>query len=129
VLEHLPFEAIPAILKDWARVLKPGGTLRLLVPDAELYVRTYMAIRGGDATRKFPYHDEASTPMMMVNRCFRSFDHLFAYDFETFERLLKNAGFNSVEQKKHKEGRDANLLIDSDERECETLRIECVKPK
>jgi hypothetical protein len=29
----------------------------------------------------------------------------------------------------HNEGRDNNLLIDSEDRECESLRIECVKPK
>ena len=128
VLEHLPFDVVPVILRDWVRVMKPGGTLRVLVPDAELYLNTYLAIRSGETARKFPYHRDEATPMMMVNRCFRDYDHLFAYDFETFERLLRDAGFHTIERKGHNEGRDSNLLIDSDERECESLRIECIKP-
>jgi SAM-dependent methyltransferase len=33
VLEHLPFEKVPAVLDEIYRVLKPGGTFRLSVPD------------------------------------------------------------------------------------------------
>ena len=33
VLEHLPADAWPALLADFHRVLRPGGVLRLAVPD------------------------------------------------------------------------------------------------
>jgi len=33
VLEHLPFERVPFVLDEIYRVLKPGGTFRLSVPD------------------------------------------------------------------------------------------------
>lgn len=32
-LEHLPGNRVPAILKDCYRVLKPGGTMEIVVPD------------------------------------------------------------------------------------------------
>jgi predicted SAM-dependent methyltransferase len=128
VLEHLPFHVMPSILEDWFRVLEPAGTLRILVPDAELYLKTYVEIKSGKAGM-FPYHDLNNTPMMHVNRVFRNYEHLFAYDFETFERVLKQVGFSDIARKNHNEGLDKNLLIDSDERECESLRIECVKIK
>jgi predicted SAM-dependent methyltransferase len=127
VLEHLPFQMIPRILRDWFRVLEPGGGLRILVPDAELYLKTYVEVKGGKPAT-FPYHDLLKTPMMHVNRVFRDFDHLFAYDFETFERILKEVGFGNIQRVDHNKGLDENLLLDSDERECESLRIECVKP-
>jgi predicted SAM-dependent methyltransferase len=128
VLEHLPFQMIPGILKDWLRVLEPAGTLRVLVPDAELYLKTYTEIKNGK-TATFPYHDPLKTPMMHVNWIFRAYDHLFAYDFETFEKILREAGFEGIQRKNHNDGSDKNLLLDSDERECESLRIECVKPR
>ena len=40
-LEHFPFSAVPIILKEWYRVLKPKGILRLSVPDFKLLLKIY----------------------------------------------------------------------------------------
>ncbi len=41
-LEHLePREEVAAFLRDSLRVLRPGGVLRVIVPDAERYLRAY----------------------------------------------------------------------------------------
>jgi predicted SAM-dependent methyltransferase len=127
VLEHLPFDSIPLILNDWKRVLKPGGTVRILVPDAEIYLSKYSASRSGERVR-FPYHDDQQTDMMMVNRVFRNFEHLYAYDFETLARILDSSGFVNIQRVNHREGRDKNLLVDSEERAEESLRVEGMKP-
>ena len=42
LLEHLPKEAAPAFLAECLRVLRPGGVLRLAVPDLEAIVRLYL---------------------------------------------------------------------------------------
>ena len=51
VLEHLPRGRVPRFLAECARVLRPNGILRLVVPDLEAAVREYLlqlegAIRG-----------------------------------------------------------------------------------
>lgn len=127
VFEHLPPSQIPGLLSELRRCLQPGGVLRVLVPDAELYLRTYCQIKDGGDT-KFPDHMEDATPMDHVNRVFRSYEHLYAYDFETLGKLLEQAGFIDAQKCGHKEGRVQELLLDSDEREDESLRIECVAP-
>jgi predicted SAM-dependent methyltransferase len=33
ILEHFPFGMVQAVVKDWARVLKRGGSLKIAVPD------------------------------------------------------------------------------------------------
>lgn len=43
VLEHFPHGQIAAVLADWVRALKPGGTLKIAVPDFEVIVGQYQA--------------------------------------------------------------------------------------
>lgn len=42
VLEHLPRHAAPAFLAECRRVLRPGGVLRVAVPDLERICRAYL---------------------------------------------------------------------------------------
>lgn len=128
VIEHLPFDTVPFILSEWKRVLRPGGVVRILVPDAQLYVETYCRISRGEEAR-FPYHDPYATPMMQVNGMFRSYEHQYAYDFETLARLLDVAGFKGITRCEHRTGRDEKLLLDSDERRDESLRVEAALPE
>jgi len=41
-LEHIPSELVAAFLQECLRILKPGGVLRLVVPDLENLCRTYL---------------------------------------------------------------------------------------
>ncbi|MEZ0060901.1 hypothetical protein ABIF26_006444 [Bradyrhizobium elkanii] len=43
VLEHFPHGQIAAVLKDWVRALKPGGELRIAVPDFRKIAEGYLA--------------------------------------------------------------------------------------
>jgi SAM-dependent methyltransferase len=44
LLEHLDREVVPDFLKECHRVLKPGGILRVVVPDLEKLARSYVDI-------------------------------------------------------------------------------------
>jgi hypothetical protein len=45
VLEHFPHAEVPEVLADWTRALKPGGTLRIAVPDFKAIAEGYLAGR------------------------------------------------------------------------------------
>jgi SAM-dependent methyltransferase len=47
VLEHFPYEKTHEVLREWSRVLKPGGIMRICVPDMEKIVGSW-----ADATKK-----------------------------------------------------------------------------
>jgi len=57
VLEHLPRERVPKLLSEIFSILKPGGVLRLVVPDLEMIVRLYLreleAAMSGDKEATF----------------------------------------------------------------------------
>jgi predicted SAM-dependent methyltransferase len=136
-LEHFPAGQARALLREVNRVLVPGGHLRLVVPDAELYLGTYWAQLQGDPARRFPYQAEEQarglwTPLVSVNRVFyqdREFSagHWQMYDFGLLEALLRDCGFTRVTRCRFGVGGDPCLLIDSPGRAVESLYVEAVK--
>lgn len=48
VLEHFPHGEVETVVKDWARVLKPGGRLKIAVPDFDFIVKAYSNGHRGD---------------------------------------------------------------------------------
>lgn len=41
ILEHFPPALIPGVLQNWTDVLKPGGQMRIAVPDFDLIIEAY----------------------------------------------------------------------------------------
>lgn len=53
-LEHVPLSEVPALLGEIYRVLKPGGVVRLVVPDFENIAREYLSqLDSGDEEKAF----------------------------------------------------------------------------
>ncbi len=130
-LEHILFSECCFVLKEFYRILKKGCTLRIIVPDAELYIKLYNEHKTGKSPC-FPYSEETegskyATPMMHLNRVFRGYEHKFAYDEETLNALLKNTGFINIRRESFLRGRNPKLLIDTDGRKDESLYIEASK--
>lgn len=122
-LEHLPYSAIHGVLKEVRRVLAPMGTFRISVPDGEAYLRGYAM------GKALPLADRDSadgiySPIKSVNRVFRDFAHLYAYDFDLLRQLLLKHGFANVQRVDFGAGRDSRLLVDRTESRPESLYIE-----
>ena len=99
-LEHLQFEDAIVFLKDCHRILAPGGTMRIIVPDAERYMIAYCA---NDMTFFQQLEHLGGTtvalrPKIMVcNQVFRMGGaHQFCWDFETLEHAANEIGFSTV---------------------------------
>lgn len=132
-LEHFPLPEAAKLLREMRRVLVPGGTVRLVVPDGELYLRTYVRRLDGDPATRFPYEESERTqagwtPMVSLNRVFYQdrespFGHRTIYDFQMMQQLLRNAGFDRVVRRGFGEGADPRLLIDTPARQCESLYV------
>jgi predicted SAM-dependent methyltransferase len=136
--EHIDYtEEVPLFLSACHRVLAPGGVIRIIVPDAEKYLRAYCAEGWADLSTVRPLHPDHSdvhfgsrfhTKMEVVNAAFRQyFEHKFAYDFATLEFLLRRYGFDEVRRQSVGTSLRPELAIDKPDRASESLYVEAVK--
>jgi predicted SAM-dependent methyltransferase len=109
-LEHLNYpEDAKRFLTESFRVLEPGGTFSVGVPDAGGALLWYANTCDRRQGQPNPWHPEwCKTEMEHVNFLFRQgFDHRFAYDFETVEHALKEAGFVEIRRREFDPGLDS----------------------
>jgi predicted SAM-dependent methyltransferase len=131
-VEHLePREELPDFLTDCHRALRPGGVLRIIVPDAERYVRAYC--RGDlDGYRELavpdPFPADLPTRMDIINHVFHQWqEHRWGYDFETIVHRLRSGGFAHVERAAYQSSRDSTLAQDRDVHAPYSLYVDAVK--
>lgn len=125
--EHISLEAFKHVLSECYRMLKPGGDLRIVMPDGELYLDIYQKKKKG-IKAEMPYEEGYITAMARINGIFRNHGHQFIYDYQTVEYLLNEIGFSKAKKESYQSGRNAQLYgKDTDWREIESLYVEATK--
>jgi len=137
-LEHHKPEAIKGILHECFRLLSSGGVLRLILPDAECYLRTYIAMVNGAGMASYPYPKDVhwgslTSPLLGVNRIFYQdrespHGHCFMFDQRLLHDFLAEAGFVDIGRTGFRSGREPALLLDSESRWIESFAMEAVRP-
>ena len=101
-LEHLdPVDERPQFLQDCRRCLQPEGVLRVIVPDAELYIKAYLE-SGWDTLNQIGCGGEKpeatfTSKMEALNHVFiQGWEHYGGYDSESLESALRAAGFTQA---------------------------------
>jgi predicted SAM-dependent methyltransferase len=94
VREHIDAYHGYAFIKDFYQVLKPGGVLRVAMPDGSKHIRSYI-----DPEHHFinSWRPGGPTPMMVLHEEFYGFNHRAIYDFDTMDLFCKVAGFSEIE--------------------------------
>lgn len=127
-LEHLTLDGGKAFLAECARLLMPGASLRLIVPDLEMYARAYVEGLDGRSPVLPNEHYVNSTgvnrPVALINELFFGPDHRFIYDFATLRELLSQLGFSEITRCSINQGADPRLQIDDIGHVSESLYLE-----
>lgn len=101
--EHLDVEEGQRAMKDLMRVLRPGGVMRIAMPDLEWVVQNYISLPiDKDPTLK-KFGLDIKTKAERLNASFRWWGHKWLYDWEELERRLGEAGCTKIRRCKHGE--------------------------
>lgn len=131
-LEHISLASVDSVMRECYRILRPGGVLRIALPDGELYLRQYLEyLNGAEVVLPCSSGDAFEgiySPILSVNRIFRSHGHLFIYDADLLSKLLGRNGFHDIQKESFRSGRNPALLRDTESRRAESLYLEAAKP-
>jgi SAM-dependent methyltransferase len=123
LLEHLTLEAAAGLIEESHRVLRPGGVMRIAVPDAGRYLLSY-------ANRGQGLIDECRpgrpTSLLAAQEVFYLYGHRSAWDDDTLELFVRAAGFEQCEERRFGDSR-IDPCPDSPHREQESIYVEAVK--
>lgn len=130
-IEHLGFLNGKSLLTECARVLKPGGVLRLATPDLASLARAYVerSERSLDWYRRnFP---GITTFAQMFNTGMRAWGHMFLYDEEALRSVLESLGLEVTRTSCNESAHAALRGLDfRDSAEgAQSMYIEGVRPK
>lgn len=95
VLEHLPTRVGYAFLQECRRVLRPGGVLRVVVPDAGACIDSY------SGKISSAWADSEPVKLMAVEKLFYEHQHVAMYDEEKLTALMRAAGFVEVARREY----------------------------
>jgi SAM-dependent methyltransferase len=125
-LQEIPYPDVVSTLRELRRVLRPGGVLRLVLPDLDKGIRAYLS----NASDYFLVPDiemKSIGGKFIVHLLWYGHSReLFTHDF--VEELLLKAGFARVSRCQPRE--TASLfpgIVELDNRERESLFVEAVK--
>jgi len=92
VFEYFDRTKAAEVLREWNRVLRPGGTLRIAVPDFDKLIKVYQIT--GELSRVLgPMFGQMEVPTKNGPEYLY---HKTIYNFDSLQTMLKDAGFEDV---------------------------------
>ncbi|MBI4382695.1 MAG: methyltransferase domain-containing protein [Nitrospinae bacterium] len=142
MIEHLPLPSIASLLKDCHRVLKPGGTIRLVTPNLDSFIDMVQrpdseeSLRYTEWSRKRLSDNLPADPVRAMNAIFYGHGHQFVMNGPYLSRLLSDAGFCGIRTSQVGESGTLALrgiekhgeVIGEDINRIESLAMEADKP-
>ena len=101
ILEHLSLADLRVALRNTHRILQPGGTFRMVLPDLRHIANEYVRDESPDAAITFMQETRLGAEkrprgvMGFLRSWLGNSEHLWLWDFQSLSRELVNAGFKN----------------------------------
>jgi len=86
-IEHCSYKETPEILREWCRVLKPGGKITIAGPNSDRMFRVWLAKEPGYWRMMRGIFGQQTNPGQF---------HYSALSFDYLKMLMENAGFKEI---------------------------------
>jgi predicted SAM-dependent methyltransferase len=139
VFEHFDAVTGSKFLSECKRCLRPGGIVRIVVPDAGRYLKLYQGdwsgfvpvrplVEENGQYRDFWLERVYRTKMEFINEVFRQgTEHKYAYDADTLMMKMRDAGFTRVIHQSYTVSAADGPPLDTQSRGGESLYVEGIK--
>ncbi len=135
VLEHMTLEEFRVTIRNIFSYLRPGGTFRLVLPDLEQLIKSYVDDPSPEASSHFmrqSYLGEASLARglkAMPTALFGRSRHLWMWDYKGMAEQLAEAGFTNIRRAQIGDSSDPRFSeVESEGRWTDCLGVECKRP-
>ena len=115
--EHLFKNDALRLMKEMYRALRPGGVVRIAVPDLSYAISMYGKGQKTKMLNDYFFVDDLSSFLAR---------HKYMYDFELLSAALREAGFNESRQCQFRQGSAPNI-DQLDNRPDDTLYVEAIR--
>jgi predicted SAM-dependent methyltransferase len=122
ICEHLSYSENVDLLAELRRVLRAGGTLRVVVPDLDRYL-CFATLQ-----ERFPKFSRYASLPEAISNLTQSYAHRSVWNATLLSEVLEAVGFTGVEQVTFGIGRDETLLVDQEKRQWESCYVEGTVP-
>ncbi len=124
-MEHLSYSDDEKLMSECYRILKPGGVLRIILPDVSKFLNAYANndVAWFNEWEKLYFTNSLNperakrklhSKMGAVSFVLQEYGHISAWDEETLRFYLSKVGFSKIDVKAYREGAKKELLIDLD---------------
>jgi predicted SAM-dependent methyltransferase len=99
-LEHFDISSGRTLLRECFRVLSPGGSLRVVVPDLDYFLLAYQSqqVTAIDLLPQLMGNVQSNARgLRRIAECFFSFPHKVSFNREELRKELASAGFKEIE--------------------------------
>ena len=134
-LEHIPYNSALSLLIDCRRALKPGGIIRICVPNLRYEIDCYL---NNKYDCDLPMADKFMERLLFVKKDEITFlgrimflgprMHMWMYDSDSLINLFKLASLNNAKEEKYLESKIEEIYsLDIEKRSLKSIYIEAIK--